>query len=144
MTAFYRDEHQRRQPCFVLRPVAIQGRNWVSPRGAGTGSHKLPAAPAASVTVLLELLDRTLKHHPIDPDSLHVVRASMGGYGVWDLISRQPKRFASAIPICGGADPSPPAGETAAGSRAGRTTAGEGTDTRRAVRPRGAARASAN
>ena len=104
--AFYRDEHQRQHPCFVLRPVAVKGTNWVSPRGAGTASHAMPADPAPSMTVLLELLDRVIKQNPIDPAGLHVVGASMGGYGVWDLIARHPKRFASAIPICGGGDPS--------------------------------------
>jgi predicted peptidase len=105
MAAFYRDAHQRKQPCFVLRPVAIKGRNWVSPRGAGTGCHALPKEPSPSMAVLAELLDRTVRDHPIDPNSLHVVGASMGGYGVWDVIARHPKKFASAIPICGGGDP---------------------------------------
>lgn len=27
----------------------------------------------------------------------------MGGFGVWDLLSRWPDRFAAAVPICGGA-----------------------------------------
>ena len=104
--AFYREEHHKIQPCFVLRPVAIKGKNWVSPRGAGKGSHDQPETPAASIPVLLELLDKTVKQHPIDRDRLHVIGASMGGYGVWDLIARRPKMFASAIPICGGGDPS--------------------------------------
>ena len=103
--AFYRDEHHKIQPCFVLRPVAIRGRNWVSPRGAGTGSHVQPKTPAASIPVLLELLDRTVKQNPIDRNRLHVIGASMGGYGVWDLIARRPTMFASAVPICGGGDP---------------------------------------
>ena len=104
--AFYRAEHHKIQPCFVLRPVAIKGKNWVSPRGAETGSHTQPKSPAASIPVLLELLDKTLKQNPIDRDRLHVIGASMGGYGVWDLITRCPKMFASAVPICGGGDPS--------------------------------------
>jgi predicted peptidase len=29
----------------------------------------------------------------------------MGGYGTWDALARQPKRFAAAVPICGGGDP---------------------------------------
>ena len=29
---------------------------------------------------------------------------SMGGFGTWDLIMRNPDRFAAAVPICGGAD----------------------------------------
>jgi predicted peptidase len=28
----------------------------------------------------------------------------MGGYGTWDLLSRQPERFAAAVPVCGGGD----------------------------------------
>lgn len=102
--AFYRDTDQEQHPCFVLRPVAVKGRNWVSPRGAKTGTHTQPKTPAASMTAMLELLDVILKKHPIDVGSLHVVGASMGGYGTWDLITRYPEKFASAIPICGGAD----------------------------------------
>ncbi len=103
--AFYKDEHQAKQPCFVLRPVAVKGQNWVSPRGAGTGSHAMPDTPSPSMAALIELLDKTVKEHPVDNKNLHVVGASMGGYGVWDLVGRHPDRFASAIPICGGADP---------------------------------------
>ncbi len=103
--AFYRPEHQGKQPCFVLRPVAIKGKNWVSPRGAGSGSHRMPAKPAGSIVVLLELLEKVIEQAPIDTAGLHVVGASMGGYGVWDLISRCPRKFASAVPICGGGDP---------------------------------------
>ena len=104
--AFYRDEHQRKWPCFVLRPVAVKGKNWVSPRGAGAGSHTMPPKPSASVAALMELLAETIRREAVDANSLHVVGASMGGYGVWDVISRHPKRFATAIAICGGGDPS--------------------------------------
>jgi len=104
--AFYQPEQQRKHPCFILRPVAIKGFNWVSPRGAGTGSHQQPEAPAASMALLSGLLEEILSRHPIDKRQVHVVGASMGGYGVWDIISRWPERFASAIPICGGGDPS--------------------------------------
>ncbi len=104
--AFYKDQHQAKHPCFVLRPVAVKGQNWVSPRGAGTGAHTLPEKPSPSVAALMELLDKVTAAHPVDPKRVHVVGASMGGYGVWDVIARYPKRFASAIPICGGGDPS--------------------------------------
>jgi len=103
--AFYKDEYQATHPCFVLRPVAVKGKNWVSPRGAGTGSHTLPEKPSPSVAALMELLDKVTAAHPVDPKRVHVVGASMGGYGVWDVVTRYPTRFASAIPICGGGDP---------------------------------------
>ena len=37
------------------------------------------------------------------PPSFALAGLSMGGYGVWDALSRQPQRFAAAVPICGGA-----------------------------------------
>ena len=40
----------------------------------------------------------------IDRERLVVAGASMGGYGVWELIQRRPNLFRAAIPICGGGD----------------------------------------
>ena len=104
--AFYKDEHQKDHPCFCLRPVAIKGQNWVSPRGAGAGSHKMPEAPSPSMKAAIELIDKVVKDRPIDEARLYVVGASMGGYGTWDLIERYPDKFAAAMPLCGGGDPS--------------------------------------
>jgi predicted peptidase len=36
---------------------------------------------------------------------VYVMGLSMGGFGTWDLVTRYPKRFAAAVPICGGGDP---------------------------------------
>lgn len=104
--AFAKPAHQKDFPCFILRPVALEGKNWVSPRGPRTASHSLPPEPAPSVTVVLELLEEILKGNPVDRKKVHVTGASMGGYGTFDVIERRPDLFASAIPICGGGDPS--------------------------------------
>jgi predicted peptidase len=53
---------------------------------------------------LIELLDRTERELPVDPDRLYVTGLSMGGYGSFDLVLRQPNRFAAAVPVCGGVD----------------------------------------
>ncbi|MGN0878676.1 MAG: prolyl oligopeptidase family serine peptidase, partial [Oligosphaeraceae bacterium] len=53
---------------------------------------------------VFELLDDLLLDYPIDPTRIYVMGISMGGYGTWDALSRQPERFAAAVPICGGAD----------------------------------------
>lgn len=103
--AFYDHGQQERNPCFVLRPVAVRGENWVSPRGAGTASHRLPPAPSPSMKLLVTLLEEIVRTHPVDRKRMIVCGASMGGYGTWDLITRHPDLFAAAIPICGGADP---------------------------------------
>ena len=61
--------------------------------------HETPSAPLAAAMKLLNLKEAEFK-----PDRLYVAGISMGGYGTWDLISRQPDRFAAALPICGGGD----------------------------------------
>jgi predicted peptidase len=53
---------------------------------------------------LLELIEKTMKDYPIDPERVYVTGLSMGGYGTWDLMARRPKLIAAAIPVCGGAD----------------------------------------
>ena len=103
---FYNDAFQKDHPCFVVRPVAIQGQNWVSPIKFSKGSHAQPAEPSASMKVCIELLDKLIKDNPIDESRLYAYGPSMGGYGTWDIIERFPNKFAAAMPICGGGDPS--------------------------------------
>jgi predicted peptidase len=55
---------------------------------------------------LIGLLDQLERELPIDRDRVYIGGLSMGGYGTWDLLARQPRRFATAFPICGGGDPS--------------------------------------
>jgi predicted peptidase len=54
--------------------------------------------------IAVAILDEVLKTEPIDPDRVYLTGLSMGGYGTWDLAERMPKRFAAAVPICGGGD----------------------------------------
>ncbi|MBT6769502.1 MAG: prolyl oligopeptidase family serine peptidase [Opitutales bacterium] len=41
----------------------------------------------------------------MDRKRIYVTGLSMGGFGTWDIIQRQPKVFAAAMPVCGGGDP---------------------------------------
>ena len=105
--AFHQPEHQARHPCFLLRPIALPRKHWVSPLGPRTGTHQLRRKPSASLQRLLKLIDVVLTLHcAMDPSRILLAGASMGGYGVWDLLARStPNTFASAVPICGGGDP---------------------------------------
>lgn len=51
---------------------------------------------------LLALLDEMAASYNVDPDRIYVTGLSMGGFGTWELASRDPGRFAAAAPICGG------------------------------------------
>lgn len=56
--------------------------------------------------MVLELLDSLLKNADIDPTRIYVTGLSLGGEGVFDIITRKPRLFAAAVPICGVADTS--------------------------------------
>jgi predicted peptidase len=51
---------------------------------------------------LFALLDEITAKHRVNRARVAVTGLSMGGYATWDLIVRQPTRFAAAAPICGG------------------------------------------
>ena len=102
------DERSQR-PCIILAPQCgstANGGKWVnSDWGPGTYDHttfkKSPYMTAAE-----ELLDKVIEEYSVDETSLYVSGISMGGYGTWDIISRNPDKFAAAIPVCGGIDES--------------------------------------
>ncbi len=56
----------------------------------------------AYAETLLALLDEVTATYNVDADRVYITGLSMGGFGTWDLASREPDRFAAAAPICGG------------------------------------------
>ncbi len=51
---------------------------------------------------LTALLDEVGDRYAVDRRRVYLTGLSMGGYGTWDLATRQPERFAAIAPICGG------------------------------------------
>lgn len=95
-------ERQAGQACFVLAPQCPAGEMWTRTASWTSPVHPLSPEPAPALADLMHLLDDLLAAHPIDPDRIYLLGASMGGYGVWDWIVRDPGRFAAAIAVCGG------------------------------------------
>jgi len=90
-------------PAFVLAPQCPKGKQWVDmPWGAPSGIR--PPLPSASMTLALAILDKVCAEQPIDTDRIYVAGLSMGGYAVWDCLTRFPDRFAAAVAVCGGGD----------------------------------------
>ena len=55
---------------------------------------------------LLEgLIKELIKTHAIDEDRIYIGGLSMGAMGTFELVRRNPKLFAAAFAICGGANP---------------------------------------
>ena len=97
------DARRAENPCFILAPQCPAGgrwgaRHWGDAEG-GAGEMRPELAAAAA------LVDEMLKSHPIDPDRVYLTGLSMGGYGTFDWLAREPGRFAAALAVCGGGDP---------------------------------------
>jgi predicted peptidase len=100
---FAKPEARKKYPCFLVAPQCPTGHQWVQvPWGAD--KHDMPPVPSAPASLLVGLMDELQKSLPVDPDRVYITGLSMGGYGTWDLLSRQPERFAAAVPVCGGGD----------------------------------------
>jgi predicted peptidase len=54
----------------------------------------------------VKLLAALQKEFSIDPDRVYVAGLSMGGFGVWDALTRYPGLFAAGVAVCGGGDES--------------------------------------
>ena len=90
-----REENQGKYPCFILAPQCPRTGSWAGYFNQSTDAMRLSLAALKAVQ----------NEFNIDAQRLCVVGLSMGGSGVWDLIAREPKLFAAAVPICGAGNP---------------------------------------
>lgn len=94
---------REKYPCFLIAPQCPEGKRWVEVDWSSR-SHAMPGDPSDPMKSLIELIDQLGEKLPIDKKRIYVTGLSMGGYGTWDLLARQPGRFAAGVPVCGGAD----------------------------------------
>lgn len=94
---WYADASQTTKPCFVLSPKCEEPN-----LGWGDTWHD-GHTPAAAKT--LQLVDSLLLHYPIDTQRLYIYGISMGGFGVFSIVSKDTGKFAAAYAVCGGSDP---------------------------------------
>jgi predicted peptidase len=97
---------QKDHPCFVLVPYCEGKDQWVNlPWKHGSYSVEKVAISQPMQNVLDAVAALRAKSS-IDAERLYVVGGSMGGYGTWDMICRNPGMFAAAVPAAGAGDPS--------------------------------------
>lgn len=103
-TVWATDAHQAKHPAYVIAPQCPADKQWVdTPWGDGSYSTTTVAV-SDQLTTALEIADAVATEFATDPARQYITGLSMGGYGTWDAIVRNPDRFAAALPICGSAD----------------------------------------
>lgn len=108
---FLRDDIRKNYPAIVVFPQCQPESFWSSVQFERRNDGKRgliftdTAAPTKSMVLLQELLNNILQNYPVDEKRVYVGGLSMGGMGTFEIVSRNPKIFAAAFPICGGGDP---------------------------------------
>jgi predicted peptidase len=98
------DEVQKHHSCFIVMPQTKM--QWV-PVAFNNGSYSVEKRPPSdSIVLLKEIVDGLLATKPIDRSRIYVVGTSMGGYGAWDFVLRNPDLPAAVVVFCGAGDPS--------------------------------------
>lgn len=92
-------------PCFVIALQCPHGKQWVDMKWSDLSGTR-PAQPGERMQLALDILASVQKEFSVDPDRLYLMGLSMGGYAVWDCVTRFPDRFAAGIAVCGGGDES--------------------------------------
>jgi predicted peptidase len=104
-TMMVKTEYREKYPCFILAPQCPNGKSW-----AGFGRRRGKSAdsdqPTDELKAVMNAVEQTIKENPVDTSRLYLTGLSMGGFGSWDWVAREPDRFAAVVPICGGGDPS--------------------------------------
>ncbi|WP_367872259.1 prolyl oligopeptidase family serine peptidase [Luteolibacter sp. Populi] len=54
---------------------------------------------------IIALTKHLAKILPVDAKRIHLTGISMGGFGTWACLAKEPDLYASGVPICGGGDP---------------------------------------
>lgn len=101
-----KEENQKKYPCFILSPQCPENRRWVEVDWKTKIVNQDLISFSDLLITVIELLNEIENKNPVDKNRIYLTGLSMGGFAVWDLITRYPNKFAAAIPMSGGGDPS--------------------------------------
>lgn len=102
---FASDSIRNLYPSYVVFPQCPEDEYWgaVDTTG-GTWTLSSSLEPEKSLVGVMKLLDNMIDLYPVDTNRIYISGLSMGGFGTFDYLARDPNKFAAAIPICGGGD----------------------------------------
>jgi predicted peptidase len=96
-------EVQSKYPCIVIAPQCPENDTW-SPVDRSSWKPKNDAEATEPMKNLFKLVEQIKLDKKVEPNRIYIIGLSMGGFGTYDALSRDPQMFAAAAPICGGSD----------------------------------------
>ncbi|WP_036152702.1 carboxylesterase family protein [Maribacter forsetii] len=110
-SALFLDQNNRTKfPAIVIMPQCEIDDYWAQ---VEVDRSKYPVqldfqfkkGPTKAMEMVLQLLKNYQKESFVNKNQTYAMGLSMGGMGTYELLARQPDRFAAAIAICGAGDP---------------------------------------
>lgn len=107
---FLKEEIRRDYPAIVVFPQCPESDFWSSVKisredSSARFNFDYPPDPTPSLELVMGLIKHLTRMEAVDRNRIYVMGLSMGGMGTFELLAREPKKFAAAIPICGGGNP---------------------------------------
>jgi predicted peptidase len=109
---FLKEEVRKNFPAIVVFPQCPRESYWSnvefgrdSVTGKGIFIFKDGGNPTKAMAMAQDLLKDLMQKYPINKKQVYGAGLSMGGMGTFEIVRRNPRVFAAAIPICGGAAP---------------------------------------
>ncbi|UJH68008.1 prolyl oligopeptidase family serine peptidase [Allomuricauda sp. SCSIO 65647] len=107
---FLKDDVREKYPAIVVFPQCAANSSWAKTDVRGQWGNRefvfyQDAEPTNDLLLLEGLLKYLKRKYPVDKNRMYVGGLSMGGMGTFELVNRNPRMFAAAFPICGGANP---------------------------------------
>ncbi|MEO7393449.1 MAG: prolyl oligopeptidase family serine peptidase [Chitinophagaceae bacterium] len=105
---FLKEDIRKRFPAIVVFPQCPSNSFWSNVNfikdssGKRTFLFQQMGEPTIAMKMAEELLINIIKSYPVINKQIYVGGLSMGGMGTFEIVRRNPKLFAAAIPICGG------------------------------------------
>jgi len=87
----------------VWAPQCPASERWTDVDWKST-KHTMKPEPTWPLQAVMMAIDSLVLSNSIDTSRMYIAGLSMGGYGTWEYIARQPYRFAAALAVCGGGD----------------------------------------
>jgi len=94
------------EDCIIVAPQCPINNQWVDTPWTA-GAYSIDNVPVSNEMVAcVGLIEKLKTQHAVDPDRIYAAGLSMGGFAVWDIMTRYNEMFAAGIAVCGSGDPS--------------------------------------